>query len=658
MTAEKTVSVPKEKRPGETRVSLLPDNVRRFIEAGFTVFVERGAGAGAGFDDEAYAVAGAEIVSAEEAWSRSPFIAKLFAPAPEEYGFLREGQHIGGLLHAEGNKALVDRLCESGVTAYSYEYFRTPDGIFPLTAALSEISGKMAVFYAAYHLQKHLGGCGVLLAQTPGAPPPKVVVIGYGNAGGAAARMAAGLGCDVVVLGSNRERLRQFQASVPPNVRCLLNTREVLEREVTAADVVIGAILISTFDTPAMLDEALVKRMRPGAMIVDVTCGYGPGYMPTFDRMTSHEAPTYIRHGVVHMKIDTLPAGVPYTATAANSALMTPYLIALGDAIFDPRAADPISEAGKVVEAGRVVHPEVRRNMAMIEALEAGDDPGDAAAPTGGNDFSAADWTPVSYRERARFYEIEYQTDIDHAYLRGLIGDGVRSALEIPCAVGRNMDVWFDRDDLEVVVADIEPEMVRRYRERLAERGGAGHITPMVADMCRMDLRRAFDLIVVPQEAFQLIPDQEGAQAALRALAGHLAPGATLMIDLAFFDGKDDPRERLVQPVYYDPGKPDGQIYQAWTRPLPEGGSLSQARIQYHRADEMHFDNFYTLRRPHEPVRRWRTEVRLRCYSPEIFAAMLEDAGLRPRAIYRDYDRNAFDAGAARMVMEIERAAS
>lgn len=656
MTVVKTVSIPKEKRPGETRVALLPDEVRRFRDAGFVVYVERDAGAGAGFDDAAYGRVGAEIVSAEEAWTKSPFIAKLFAPAPEEYRFLRPGMHVGGLLHAEGNKALVDRLCESGVTAYSYEYFRAPNGTFPLTAAFSEISGKMAVIYAAYHLQRHLGGSGVLLTATPGARPPKVVVIGYGNAGGAAARLAANLGCEVVVLGSNRERLRQFEATVPTNVRCLLNSREVLEREIPDADVVIGAILISTFDTAPMLDEALVKSMRPGSMIVDVTCGYGSGYMPTFDRFTSHADPTYIRHGVIHAKIDTLPAGVPATATQANSALMAPYLVAMGNAIFDPAAADPVSAAGKVVEGGRVVHPEVRRNMRMIEALEAGATPDALASEAGDEGFSAADWASVSYRERARFYEIEYRTDVDHAYIGGLAEGKVRSALEIPCAVGRNMDVWLARPDLDVVVADIEPEMVRRYGERLKARGGGAHITPMVADMCRMDMGRRFDLIVVPQEAFQLIPGRQAAELALAALRRHLAADGLLMIDIAFFAQGDEPHDRDVQPVYYDPDIPDGQLYQAWVRDLPEGGTLSQARIQYQNDEETHFDNFYTLRRPHEPERRWRTEVRLRRYDADGFMAMLEEAGLRPRAIYRDYDRTPYRPGAARMVIEIERA--
>ena len=244
------------------------------------------------------------------------------------------------------------------------------DGIFPLSVASSEIAGKLAILHGAYYLQRHFGGAGILLAGVVGLKPPKVLVIGHGNAGGAAARLAATLGANVVVLGTNRERLRRFQATVPSSVTCYVNSPEVLARELPEADLVIGAILISTYDTPPIIDEDLVKCMKKGAVIVDITCGYGTGYLPTGDQFTSFGHPVTERHGVLHCKIKNLPAAVPVTTNEAVSTLITPYLIALGNAIFDDGIYDPVSVSGKIVEHGIIVHPEVERNMKMIDALE------------------------------------------------------------------------------------------------------------------------------------------------------------------------------------------------------------------------------------------------------------------------------------------------
>jgi len=252
---------------------------------------------------------------------------------------------------------------ETQCTAYSYEFFKTLEGIFPLSVASSEIAGKVAVIYGAYHLQAHLGGSGVLLAPVVNVKPPKVLVIGYGNAGGAAARLAVAMGAQVTILGTNKERLRAFQATMPSGTRCLLNSREVLEKEIIDADLVIGAILISTYDTPAMLDELLVQKMKKGSMIVDVTAGYGSGYMPTFDRSTNFENPVYERFNVLHCKIDVLPLAYPATTVDAMSQHLAPYLIELGESLYDSSVKNPTSLAGKIISQGEVMHSEVRRHM-------------------------------------------------------------------------------------------------------------------------------------------------------------------------------------------------------------------------------------------------------------------------------------------------------
>lgn len=371
MSTIRRVSILKETRAGEKRVILLPAQVQQFVDAGYDVLVEAGAGENTGAPDEDYKSAGAQITSTEEAWRGSDLVLKYKAPGPHEYQYLRDGLHLGAFFHAEGNPGLTRALLESGTHAYAYEFFRTPDGVFPLAVPDSEISGKLAVLFAAYHLQSHLGGRGVLLADMPHVTPPRVVVIGYGNAGAAAARTARALGADVVVLGTNRERLRRFEASLP-GVTCLLNTPETLEREVLRADLVVGAILISTYDTPAMIDEELVRRMKRGSMIVDVTVGYGSGYLPTFDRQTTHESPVYERFGVLHCKIDAMPGSVPYTASRAVSPLIAPYLIRLGEAVHTGET-DPTSTEGLITSGGRITHLEIERHMRQAGVTGSGD---------------------------------------------------------------------------------------------------------------------------------------------------------------------------------------------------------------------------------------------------------------------------------------------
>jgi alanine dehydrogenase len=363
---DKTISVLKERRGGERRVILLPDALRSFIDAGFRVLVEADAGASAGFDDAAYRAAGAEIVGRDEAWSRSRLVLKYKAPGQDEWRYFRRDLHLASFMHAEGNLEMTEAMRASGMCSYALEFFRTERGEFPVPVSDNEISGHLAILLAAYHLQTAQGGRGVLLSRVPGAPPAKVVVIGYGNVGAAAARLAAALGAEVTVFGTRHEGLRRIAALMPPNVRCEVNDPERFEQSVLEADLVVGAILISTYDTPPMLPESLVRRMKPGAAIVDVTCGYGAGYMPTFDRFTHHETPFFERFGVLHCKIDAMPASVPLTAAAATSANVAPYLLQLAQAVYGGKP-DPVSAAGIVAKDYAFVHPEVVRHAAFAE---------------------------------------------------------------------------------------------------------------------------------------------------------------------------------------------------------------------------------------------------------------------------------------------------
>ncbi len=362
--SKKTVSILKERRAGEKRVILLPNGVEKLTAAGYQVKLESEAGLLAGFDDAAYRAVGAEIVDTESAWNDSDVVFKYKAPGPEEYKYFRKGMHLASFMHAEGNLELVESMRASGMSGYALEFFRTDVGYYPVPVSDNEISGKMAIILASYHLQSHMGGSGVLMAHVAGARRAKVVVIGYGNVGGGASRLAAAMGAEVKVFGTRWDGVRQFMSTVPANVECLINTPDALEQAVLEADVVVGAILISTHDTAPMLNEDLISRMKKGSIIVDVTCGYGSGYLPTFDKLTTYDEPFYERHGVLHCKIDAMPASVPITAAEATNSNVWRYLLSMAEGINSGNG-DNVSEAGCVVANGEVVHPEVIRHINM-----------------------------------------------------------------------------------------------------------------------------------------------------------------------------------------------------------------------------------------------------------------------------------------------------
>ena len=361
-----SIGLAKEVMVGEKRVLLTPESIAYFVSNGYKVYVENDAGRNAGFDNCEYSRIGATIVSQKEVWELSDIVVKFKAPQKEEYDFLRDKQIIGAFMHAEGNPELLKILCQKKIRAFAFEFFMTEDRIFPMSLIDSEIAGKLAMVYGMYHLQSHLGGAGVLLSPVIGVPVPKVVVIGYGNAGNAAIRVAEALGLRVSVFGRSPERLRKYQATVNTNVKCYVYEPEIFETEIMDADLVIGAIQISTYDTPALLTEQLVKKMKKGSMIIDVTCGYGAGFMPTFDKFTSFNEPVYEKFGVLHCKIDLLPAAVPKTTTQGVSKHITPYLFKWINS-FKEGVKDDISFAGMVTDNGFVVHPEVKRHLEFYE---------------------------------------------------------------------------------------------------------------------------------------------------------------------------------------------------------------------------------------------------------------------------------------------------
>ena len=362
-----TVSILRETRDSDRRVILLPDGVQQFVDSGFKAYVETGAGAGLGASDTDYASAGATIVSTGEAWTVSPYVLKYKCPSVEERQYLRRPLHIAAHFYPGENYELTQHLKTHNVTAYSYEYFQADDGSFPLMTTDSEIAGKLAILFGARQLLTSQGGLGIMLASIPGVKPPKVVVIGHGNAGGAAARTAAALGNEVVVFGRNVESLRRFAATVPPSVRCLVIDPDSLAREIPDADLVVGAILISTYDTPTMVSEDLVRQMKAGSVIIDVTCGYGRGYLPTAHSLTRLGAPPYQVHGVWHYKDPVMPTQVHRTSATAASSNHARHLVNLGRSIFDDGFVDGPSQRAKFTDRGQIVHPDVISDFALIE---------------------------------------------------------------------------------------------------------------------------------------------------------------------------------------------------------------------------------------------------------------------------------------------------
>jgi len=364
--SHRRVSILKESRDGDLRVIALPREVASFVAHGYEVYVETDAGHGQGATDDDYRAAGATVVGTDEAWNSSDVVFKCRCPSAAEYHYFRPGMHLCSTFYLGDKPELAEVLNKERVSAYSYEMFEDDDGTFPLMTTDSEISGHMAVIYAAYHLQDQLGGRGKMLGRMPGVEPTRVLVIGHGNAGGTAARVAAALGADVTVVGTSLSRLRRFAATMPPNVTCELNTRALLECLVPQCDVVIGAIRISNHGTEAIVTDAMVASMRPGSVIIDVTCGYGAGYLPTADQRTRELTDAYKRHGVIHIKNDCMPKLVYLTATSAMSAAAFPYLLALAESVYNG-TPDRVSQRGQVTCGGAVVHPHIQQELGLRE---------------------------------------------------------------------------------------------------------------------------------------------------------------------------------------------------------------------------------------------------------------------------------------------------
>ncbi len=366
------VGLPKEIIPGECRVICLPNMVKEIVDLGFTVYVETGFANGIGINDSAYLDSGANILEREYVWRHSDIIIKYKAPLKSEFEFFRPGMIIAAIMHGEGNIDLINAFVNKKVTAFSFEFFRDKSGVFPLAKSGGIIAGRMSALYAIFLLQRQFGGCGKLPGIVLGNNNTVTcTVIGAGNVGIAATSLLCDLGCHVNLLTSSdisAVKTRSTLSKYTENLNVVVNSNDALDIYLPKSDIVIGAILISTFDTPPMLPEEKVKKMRKGAVLLDATAGYGGGYMPTFEKNTSLDMPSYIKHGVVHCKIDNFPAAVPISSVELTNNIYKPYLLSWLSGI-KKRDIDAVSINGLITHDGVVMHEVVSKHMMYWESM-------------------------------------------------------------------------------------------------------------------------------------------------------------------------------------------------------------------------------------------------------------------------------------------------
>jgi len=353
------IGVPREIKTAENRVALVPAGAEALVQAGHRVLVERGAGLGSGFDDDAYARAGATIVdSAAEVWANAEMILKVKEPIEPEWPLMRPDQVIFTYFHFAASEALTRAVKESGAVAIAYETVQLPTGELPLLTPMSEVAGRLAVQQGAKYLEKYFGGRGVLLGGVPGVAPATVVILGGGTVGSNAARMAAGLGARVVILDISLNRLRYLSEVMPANVTLLYSNRHNILAQLEQADLLIGAVLLPGAKAPNLVRREDLKRMKQGAVVVDVAVDQG-GCVETI-RPTTHDNPIYVVDGVIHYGVANMPGAVPYTSTLALTNATFPYALTLANKGWREACGSDRSLAlGLNVVKGKVTYPGV-----------------------------------------------------------------------------------------------------------------------------------------------------------------------------------------------------------------------------------------------------------------------------------------------------------
>ncbi|PTY07281.1 alanine dehydrogenase [Opitutaceae bacterium EW11] len=357
------IGVPKEIKNGETRVSMTPSLARRCIQSGATVLVEKGAGVSAGFYDEEYRKAGARLAgTAAKVWSDAELILKVKEPLPSEFALLRDGQALFTYLHLAAGAELTEVLLKKQVLGVAYETVESQDGALPLLKPMSQIAGRLSIQIGAYFLQSQNGGSGVLLGGIPGTAPGHVVIVGAGNSGAHACRMAVGMGARVTILDVDTRKLEMIEEEYGGRVVTLHSNPANIETSVADADLLVGAVLIPAAKAPIVVHKAAVASMRAGSVIVDIAVDQG-GCIETV-HPTSHREPTFRWKDVVHYAVPNMPALVGRTSTIGLTQATEPFVLTFA-AKGVQRALEEHRGLAKGVNtrAGRVT------NMAVAKAL-------------------------------------------------------------------------------------------------------------------------------------------------------------------------------------------------------------------------------------------------------------------------------------------------
>lgn len=360
------IGIPKEIKSHESRVSMTPAGVYELVKRNHQVFVQSSAGVGSGFTDEEYAQAGAEILSTiQEVYAVADMIVKVKEPIEEEYNLVRENQILFTYFHFASSQPLTEAMIKSQAICIAYETVEDEDGTLPLLTPMSEVAGRMAVQQGAKYLEKPLKGKGVLLGGVPGVPPGKVLVLGAGVVGIQAAKMAAGLGANVVIMDIDMKKLRYVNDVMPSHVVTEFSNEYNIRKHIKDADLIIGGVLLKGAAAPKLITQEMLKEMHPGTVIVDVAVDQG-GCVET-TKPTTHETPIFIIDDVVHYCVANMPGAVPYTSTVALTNVTLPYVIKLANMGWEEACAqDKGLKKGLNIAHGEVLYKEIAETFELM----------------------------------------------------------------------------------------------------------------------------------------------------------------------------------------------------------------------------------------------------------------------------------------------------
>jgi alanine dehydrogenase len=359
------IGVLKEIKDGEKRVAVTPQGVDALISHHHRVLVEKGAGNGSGFSDQEYERVGAIVVERRETiWSETDMIVKVKEPLKPEFPLMRPGQILFTFLHLAADRELTDRLIESRIVAIGYETIQERDGSLPLLRPMSEIAGRASVLAGGMCLETANGGRGVLLCGASGVPPAKVVIIGAGVAGSNACKVAVGIGARVSILDIYPERLSYLHDITQGHITTFISNRMTISEEITDAELVIGAVLIPGAQAPKLVTRQMLRRMRPGSAIVDISVDQGGCFETTHP--TTHENPIYLEEGIVHYCVSNIPGAYPRTSTYALTNATFPYVVHIADKGFEKAMAENETlRKGLNLIDGKVVCEGVARSLGL-----------------------------------------------------------------------------------------------------------------------------------------------------------------------------------------------------------------------------------------------------------------------------------------------------